>query len=168
MRTLALPLLLTSAGVACSGDPSGASTASDGSSTGGDGPVADDAEGADSSDDGSTTAPQVAGVRLLRDAHGVPHVVADTDEGAMYGLGWASAEDRLVPMTLTVLAAQGRLAEHFGPDYVGSDLRMRTMGLWRHAQRMADELDAEPRALLDAYARGVGDWIAAHPAPLLA
>ena len=33
-------------------------------------------------------------VELLRDAWGVPHVFADTDQGAMYGLGYACAEDR--------------------------------------------------------------------------
>jgi penicillin G amidase len=117
----------------------------------------------DTTTGGETDAPEVAGVRVLRDAHGVPHVIADTDAGALYGLGWASAEDRLAQMHITVLSAQGRLAEHFGVDHVQADVRVRVMGTWRHAERMADALPSEHRALLDAYAQGVADWAAAHP-----
>ena len=34
-------------------------------------------------------------VDLLRDRWGTPHVFAATDAGALYGLGYATAEDRL-------------------------------------------------------------------------
>ncbi|MCA9439504.1 MAG: penicillin acylase family protein, partial [Candidatus Omnitrophica bacterium] len=32
-------------------------------------------------------------VRIVRDHYGIPHIFADTDEGAAYGLGYAQAED---------------------------------------------------------------------------
>ncbi|MEM9456625.1 MAG: penicillin acylase family protein [Myxococcota bacterium] len=161
-------LALTVGGSACFDPNGGAMTGEDGSSTGGAGDPSGDTSASTESedptaDDGTVGDELPAGVRVLRDAHGVPHIVAQTDPGAMYGLGWASAEDRLVPMTLTVLAAQGRLAEHFGPEHVDADLRMRLMGTWRHALGMADALDEEHRGLLDAYAQGVNDWVQAHP-----
>ena len=57
-------------------------------------------------------------VTLLRDVFGVPHIFADSDRGALYGLGWASAEDRLFQMLWSRLMAQGRVAEYFGPGFV--------------------------------------------------
>ena len=33
-------------------------------------------------------------IEVLRDKWGIPHVFAETDAGALYGLGYATAEDR--------------------------------------------------------------------------
>ena len=50
-------------------------------------------------------------VELVRDRWGVPHVFAETDAGAMYGLGYATAEDRGFQMHYSLRIVQGRLAE---------------------------------------------------------
>ena len=102
---------------------------------------------------------------IHRDAYGVPHVVADSDEAAFYGLGWASAQDRLYQMNVIALTVQGRLAEHFGDvdGMLASDEHARIVGSWRAAQRKALGLDAETHALLAAYADGVNAWVSAHP-----
>jgi len=179
MKRLALapaPLLSTlvfglAIGVsACRDDGGVAATQGDESGTSGGGGTdteqsADEssASGTESSGEASTGEPEQTGIRVLRDGRGVPHIVADTDAGAFYGLGWASAEDRLVQMHVSALSVQGRLAEHFGSDYFEDDQRMRTMGHWRHAQRMSESLDAEHRALLEAYAQGINDYAEAHP-----
>ncbi|HET6585066.1 MAG TPA: penicillin acylase family protein, partial [Nannocystaceae bacterium] len=140
-------------------DDAGSSGANDGEGTGATG--GDATETADATGEGA-----VVEVTIARDEHGVPHVSAATDAAAFYGLGWATAEDRLLQMNLSVMAAQGRLAEIVGPDAVAGDRAMRIMGTWRHAQAAADLLPADHRALLDAYAQGVNDWIAAHPGAL--
>jgi penicillin amidase len=101
-------------------------------------------------------------VKILRDPAGVPHVRSGTDLGAFYGLGWATAEDRLLHMNLNVWAVQGRMAEALGSDWVAQDRYFRTVGMWRHAQEVAQNLDQEHRALLTAYSDGVNDWLAAH------
>lgn len=142
---------------ACGDDGGGAE--GDGDESGDMGDDDDDDDVGDDDDDDTGDGE----VSIYRDAHGVPHIVADTDEGAMYGLGYASAEDRLLQMTIWALAAQGRLAEFFGGDYFQQDRRFRLMGHWRHAQRAADNLDAEHAALLQAYADGVNAWIANNP-----
>ncbi len=174
--SIAMALALTSWLPACGGGTGGDVADGDGGdSTGGDDGVDDDGTSGDgesgttSGEEGDDTAgsdtgePGGAGVQIRRDAHGVPHIIADTDEGALYGLGYVSAEDRLLQMTITVLAAQGRLAEFFGQDYFEQDKKFRIMGHWRHAERMAETLDAEHQGLLQAYADGVNAWVQANP-----
>jgi len=120
-------------------------------------------------------------IELLRDKWGVPHVFADTDAGAMYGLGYAAAEDRAFGMYYNLRIIQGRLAELIGDQKVGAnrrlpqgknsavrnDVKMRTIGYYRAAQKVAQNLDSESRMLLEAYSDGVNDYIDNHPNDLL-
>lgn len=107
-------------------------------------------------------------VTLLRDAWGVAHVFAPTDHAALYGLGWASAEDRLFQMLHSRLMVQGRVAEFFGPGFtpglgavnVAHDREARQVGWWRQALEATAALDAETYALLAAYAQGVSESMA--------
>ncbi len=107
-------------------------------------------------------------VEILRDPWGIPHVFADTDSGAFYGLGYATAHDRAFQMTYSLRIVQGRLAEVVGDvkmltrkdTSIDHDRKMRTFGFHRAAQRTAANLDAETKGLLDAYCRGVNDWFA--------
>jgi penicillin amidase len=110
-------------------------------------------------------------VELVRDRWGVPHVFADTDAGAMYGLGYAAAEERAFQMYYGLRMIQGRLAEVLGEkpsaarpreNAVDHDRKMRTFRFYRAARVVADNLDADTRGLLDAYSRGVNDYVAAH------
>src|SRR5262245_4088230 len=54
-------------------------------------------------------------VTITRDTYGVPYVVADTAEAAYYGLGFASAQDRLFQMYYYRLIARGQTAEFLLP-----------------------------------------------------
>src|SRR2546423_4308323 len=96
-------------------------------------------------------------VELVRDRWGVPHVFADTDAGAMYGLGYAAAEERAFQMYYGLRMIQGRLAEVLGErpsaarpkeNAVDHDRKMRTFGFYRAARSVADRLDPETRGLL--------------------
>ncbi len=116
-------------------------------------------------------------IELLRDRWGVPHVFAESDAGAMYGLGYATAEDRAFQMYYHLRIIQGRLAEVIGDVKIGatrelpqgknsalrSDIQMRTIGYYRAAQETARQLDPELRGLLEAYCRGVNDYVGGHP-----
>jgi len=120
-------------------------------------------------------------VELIRDRWGVPHVFARTDAGAMYGLGYATAQDRAFQMYYNLRIIQGRLAEHVGDVKVGvterrpqgtnsalrSDVKMRTIGYYHAAQETARQLGPEERTLLEAYSEGVNDYITQHPNDLL-
>ena len=109
-------------------------------------------------------------VELLRDAWGVPHIFADTDQGAMYGLGHACAEDRGFQMYYFLRMMQGRMAEVFGDQdkeraggtgpktTLEHDRVMRMFGFARTAKRVVQHLDKETLGLLEAYSAGVNDY----------
>jgi len=109
-------------------------------------------------------------VELIRDTWGVPHVYSDTDAGAFYGLGYATADERGFQMYYSLRIIQGRLAELVGDvrktrrneTAVHNDRKMRTFGFYRAAKKAADGLDPESKALLTAYCEGVNDWFTAH------
>jgi len=110
-------------------------------------------------------------VEILRDEWGVPHIFADTDAGAMYGLGYATAEDRAFQMYYSLRVIQGRMAEVLGEvekikqpiGPVVNDEMMRTIGYARYAERIAANLDAETKGLLEAYSEGVNDYMSRNP-----
>ncbi|MCE9596263.1 MAG: penicillin acylase family protein [Planctomycetes bacterium] len=106
-------------------------------------------------------------VRILDDQAGMPHVYAGTDEGAYFGLGYVSARDRFMQMTLHRLLIYGRLSEFFGPDakvagdqgYVNYDIAMRLYGYERLAKSLYANMDAPGKALLEAYTAGVNRYV---------
>ena len=120
-------------------------------------------------------------IELLRDTWGVPHIFSNTDAGAMYGLGYAAAEDRAFEMHYNLRIIQGRLAELVGDVKIGvtqrlpqgrnsalrNDIKMRTIGYYRAAQKVAANLDSEILSLLQAYSDGVNDYIKKHPNDML-
>jgi len=114
-----------------------------------------------------SSTPTAEPVLLLRDRWGIPHVLAQTDEGAFYGLGYATARDRAFQMIYSLRIVQGRLAETVGlvrnnrrrMTSIDSDKRYRTFGFFRAAQRCARNLDAKNLRLLQAYCEGVNAYL---------
>lgn len=113
--------------------------------------------------------PQAGNISLVRDVHGVAHVYANTDTAALYGLGYAQAEDRLFQLYYSRIAYQGKLAEYFGPGTplpldptpnITHDKRALIVGWERHAAVVASNLDAPTLALLNAFCDGVNDYAA--------
>ncbi len=116
----------------------------------------------------ATTKPKV---ELIRDHWGVPHLFAKTDRAALFGLGYATAEDRGFQMHFRLRIAKGRLAETVGILRHGrkrwttldNDRKMRTFGFARKALEASKNLDQGTRALLQAYSDGVNTWFREHP-----
>ncbi|MDP8243326.1 MAG: penicillin acylase family protein [Candidatus Hinthialibacter antarcticus] len=116
------------------------------------------------------TTVHAAEVELLHDQWGVPHIFAESDEGAMYGLGYACAQDRGFQMTLSLRTIQGRLAETIGDrkhqnrdrTTIELDKKMRILGFYRAAKQAAQNLDAESTRLLQAYSDGVNAYFNTH------
>ncbi|MDD9876986.1 MAG: penicillin acylase family protein, partial [Magnetovibrio sp.] len=106
-------------------------------------------------------------VEIVRDAHGVPHIFADTDDDAYFALGLVHAQDRFWQMEMMRRFGAGRLAEVFGPEAVASDKWMRLLGLHGLAERMVGDAAPPVRRALEAYADGVNAWLA-HDIGLLA
>ncbi|APZ54378.1 penicillin acylase family protein [Salipiger abyssi] len=100
-----------------------------------------------------------AGVEIVRDNSAVPHIFAETDADAFFGLGYAHAQDRLWQMVLMRRTVQGRLSEIFGRRTLDTDLLMRRLDLYPLAVRSVAAQDPQAMAALRAYAAGVNTRI---------
>lgn len=106
-----------------------------------------------------------AALRIVRDAHGIPHVFAATDRDAYFGLGFAHAQDRFAQMDFSRRAGRGRLAESFGAGAVGTDAVFRTFRFDRAAEEALAAADPQSRSFLAAYAAGVNAALDAGARP---
>ncbi len=109
-----------------------------------------------------TTAP----VEIVRDAWGIPHIIAANDADLFYGFGYAMAQDRLFQLDYLRRRAWGRLSEVFGLETFELDLTARTVGLGAIARREWAAARGETQELLTAFSAGVNAVIAAsveHP-----
>lgn len=100
---------------------------------------------------------------VYRDTWGVPHIYAPTVTAGLYAQGWAQAEDRPEQLLLNLLMGIGEYSSVAGEDGVQVDLRSH---MWDHygvAREGWEEIRPELREHLEAFARGINDYYAAHP-----
>ena len=98
-------------------------------------------------------------VEVFTDDYGVPHIFAQNDEDLFFAQGYITARERLFQMDTTRLAGRGELSTYFGEITVGSDKFFKTLGFYRAAEEEYQALDAETRAIVDAYVKGVNTYI---------
>ncbi|MGD2115391.1 MAG: penicillin acylase family protein [Acidobacteriota bacterium] len=103
-----------------------------------------------------------APVEIVRDAWGVPHIWAEDEHDLFFAQGYVHAQDRLWQMLWNRLVSGGELASVLGPAVVDADRFLRTLGLRRAAERDAEALTPESRAMLEAYAAGVNHFLETH------
>jgi penicillin amidase len=102
-------------------------------------------------------------VEILRDQWGVAHVFAKQEADGFFGLGYVTAEDRRLQMELLRRRAHGRLAEVFGERWVDSDRKFRLAGIMHYLTEAVENLPADMRANLAAFAAGVNAFVEEHP-----
>jgi penicillin amidase len=107
-----------------------------------------------------------AEVDIVRDAEGIPHIYAKSEQDAYFALGFVHAQDRLWQMEMNRRIAAGRMAEILGPNAVDTDRFLRTLGVRRNAERILANLSAETRAGLESYAKGVNAYLSTRKSPL--
>ena len=118
---------------------------------------------------GGATAPASASTdaparnEILWDRYGVPHIYGTTTAAVFHGYGYAQAQSHGDEILRLYGEARGRGAEYWGANYedtavwlVKNDVPARSKS-WYEAQ--------EPgfKANLDAFAKGMNDYAAAHP-----
>src|ERR1035437_4104046 len=101
-----------------------------------------------------------APVVVRRDAHGVPHIEAATQDDLFVAQGYVTAQDRLWQMDAFRRNANGELAEILGPSLVRHDKTQRVFQFRNTARRVYGNLPGVDRARFEAYARGVNLYIA--------
>ena len=107
-----------------------------------------------------------APVEIVRDRHGVPHVLAASEEDALFALGYVHAQDRLWQMEMNRRIGAGRLAEVLGPAALDTDRLLRVLGLYRRAEATLPHLEPGAQRRIAAYAGGVNARMEAREGPL--
>ena len=113
--------------------------------------------------EGSIQVPGLTGeVEVIRDAHGIPQLYADTMADLMAAQGYVHAQERFYEMDVRRHVTAGRLSELFGADTLESDEFIRTLG-WREvAEQELPLLQPATRAALESYAGGVNAYLDSH------
>jgi penicillin amidase len=111
---------------------------------------------------GTIQAPIAQRVTIARDALGVPHIAAASEDDAYFAQGYATAQDRLFQMDGLRRLAAGDLSEIAGPGALDLDRDSRRLRMRRIAEAAYASLPAQDRAPLAAYARGVNHFIETH------
>ncbi len=97
-------------------------------------------------------------VDVYRDSVGIPHIYATTQHDLFFAQGYIHAQDRFWQMDFWRHVGSGRIAEMF-PSQADTDAFLRTLG-WRvTAEQEYELLDAESKALVNAYTAGVNSYI---------
>jgi len=104
-----------------------------------------------------------AEVEVLRDADGIPHILAKNDADAWFAMGYVHAQDRLWQMEFQRRVVDGRISEILGERAYDTDRLMRTLGMARMAERIVARLDKQTLANLEAYSAGVNAFLDADP-----
>ena len=104
-------------------------------------------------------------VTVTSDAYGIPTITAGSREDAIRSLGYITARDRLFQMDLLRRSGAGRLAEILGETMRESDLRQRTFGFSGTAKAIAARLPRDQRNVLEAYAKGVNEYLTQMKTP---
>ncbi len=94
-------------------------------------------------------------VEIFRDGNGLPHIFAQGERDAWFGLGYACAQDRIFQMDFDRRRSTGRLGEVLGVSVRSSDVLARRLCLTESATSDYEMLSAETRGMLDSYAAGV-------------
>jgi len=93
----------------------------------------------------------------------VPHIFADTEEGAAYALGYCMAEDRLEDILKNILIATGHAAKHFGAEFIPTDVGMRMIENERVVREYYDTSTHIVTRLSKATADGLRQYMQEHP-----
>ena len=102
-------------------------------------------------------------VTIIRDDFGVPHIYAQTDADAIFGMLYAQSEDDFNRVERNYIWATGRLAEVDGEEALFSDLRARLYMTTAEARAAYAAAPQWLQALCDAFADGVNWYLLSHP-----
>lgn len=109
---------------------------------------------------------------ILRDGFGVPHIYGKTDADAVFGFGYAQAQDHFADLARNYYAAMGRAAELAGPDAADLDYQTRLYKIPDLAEEGLTRLTSRTGRtsptgeFLKAFCAGVNHYAATHESAL--
>jgi penicillin amidase len=100
-----------------------------------------------------------ADVAIVRDEHGIAHIEAATAADAVFGQGFAVAQDRLGQLEVFRLAAAGELARYAGSAALDMDKATRAAGFHVAGDRACALLSQRTAKLWQRYADGINFFL---------
>ncbi|MGC9077728.1 MAG: penicillin acylase family protein [Candidatus Kapaibacteriota bacterium] len=101
-------------------------------------------------------------VQIFKNQYGIPHIIAEDLNDAMFGVGFVQASDRLWQMDYLRRVASGELAEILGPQAIKFDQYFRALQLRTYSELVVKNLDPFSLKLLNAFSNGVNYYIETH------
>ena len=105
-------------------------------------------------------------VIVKRDEKGMAYIFADSLHDALFSQGFVTAQDRYFSMEMIRRISKGQLSEVLGEKTKSTDIRMRTIGFQRNAQKHAQILEDKERELFQIYADGINAFLDNNPAEI--
>jgi len=102
-------------------------------------------------------------VEVIIDRHEFRHIYARNQRDLFCGLGYVHAARFLYHLDVGLRAARGELAAVWGPDYVACDRLARLLNFKKMGNEAYALLDSSTIAILEAYTRGINQYIQHHP-----
>ena len=100
---------------------------------------------------------------IQRDENGMAYIHAQNLDDALMAQGFVTAQDRFFQMQLTLSVIKGRVSEFAGVAAKNLDIRMRTIGLFRMAEKQAKILDDKTKNYFQKYVDGINAFIEQCP-----
>jgi len=99
---------------------------------------------------------------VVWDTYGVPHVYGTSTAAVFHGYGYAQAQSHGDEILRLYGESRGRGAEYWGETYEATAIWVLTNGVPARARVWYDAQEPAFRANLDAFAKGMNDYAAAH------
>ena len=100
--------------------------------------------------------------QILWDTYGVPHVYGTSTPAVFYGYGYAQAHSHADEILRLYGEARGRGAEYWGARYEDTAVWVLRNGVPARSKTWYDAQEPAFKANLDAFAKGISDYGAAH------
>jgi acyl-homoserine-lactone acylase len=111
----------------------------------------------------AATSASPAGNEILWDTYGVPHVYGASTAAVFYGYGYAQAQSHADEILRLYGEARGRGAEYWGEKYEDTAVWLLKNDVPARSKTWYDAQQPAFKANLDAFAKGLSDYGAAHP-----
>ena len=99
-----------------------------------------------------------APVTIERDASGIPHINAQSPEDAAFAMGWLHAAERGWQLEFNRRVVAGSLSEVLGEATLSADKTLRSLGIRQAAEAQHNNMPADVKASLQAYANGINSY----------
>jgi acyl-homoserine lactone acylase PvdQ len=99
---------------------------------------------------------------ILWDTYGVPHVYGTSTAAVFHGYGYAQAQSHGDEILRLYGESRGRGAEYWGEKYEATAVWVLKNGVPERSKRWYDAQEPAFKANLDAFAKGMNDYAAAH------